>query len=124
MADIGNFTQNSRNQLLIDLKEDIQYDLRDTTENEGEEMSLVKQNLIDILVEYGIEQGLVNDRAGISSVEFLRQDLEGSKKSTPIIVGVLLGVAGFVIAISLDRLVKSQQREIAVLKTQESVQKN
>ena len=117
LADIGNFTQNSRNQLLIDLKEDIQYDLRDTTENEGEEMSLVKQNLSDILVEYGIEQGLVNDRAGISSVEFLRQDLEGSKKSTPIIVGVLLGVAGFVIAISLDRLVKSQQREIAVLKT-------
>ena len=90
MADIGNFTQNSRNQLLIDLKEDIQYDLRDTTENEGEEMSLVKQNLSDILVEYGIEQGLVNDRAGISSVEFLSQDLEGSKKSTPIIVGVLL----------------------------------
>ena len=117
LVDIGNFTQGSRNQLLVDLKEDIQYDLRDTTEDEGKEMSLVKQNLSDILVENGIEQGLVNDRAGISSVEFLRQDLEGSKKSTPIIVGVLLGVAGFVIAISLDRLVKSQQREIAVLKT-------
>ena len=117
LVEIGNFTHNSRNQILVDLSQDIGYDLRDTPNDEGREMSLVKQNLSDILVENGIEQGLVNDRGGITSVEFLRQDLEGSKKSTPIIVGVLLGVAGFVIAISLDRLVKSQQREIAVLKT-------
>ena len=75
-------------------------------------MSLVKQNLSEVLSDNGIELGLVNDRSGISSVEFLRQDLEGSKKSTPIIIAVLLGVAGFVIAISLDRLVKSQQRKL------------
>lgn len=117
LIEFGNFTADSRNKLLIDLAEDIQYDLRDTPENEGEEMSLVKQNLSEVLSDNGIELGLVNDRSGISSVEFLRQDLEGSKKSTPIIIAVLLGVAGFVIAISLDRLVKSQQREIAVLKT-------
>ena len=51
LIDIGNFTSDSRNQLLVDLKEDIQYDLRDTTEDEGKEMSLVKQNLSDVLVQ-------------------------------------------------------------------------
>jgi len=44
-------------------------------------------------------------------------DKEGIENSTPFILGVLFFISGLVIAVSLDRLIRTQAREIAVLRT-------
>ena len=40
LIEFGNFSADSRNKLLIDLADDIQYDLRDTPENEKDKKCL------------------------------------------------------------------------------------
>ena len=57
--------------------------------------------------------GTVADRGELSA-ELLRLDKEGIENSTPFILGVLLFISGLVIAVSLDRLIRTQAREIAV----------
>ena len=57
------------------------------------------------------------DRSGVDSVEFLRADAEGASKSYPIITGMIAMVAGITIFLSLQRLIQSQAREIAILRT-------
>ena len=59
----------------------------------------------------------VYDRTGVSSVEFLRADVDGAAKSYPVITGMLAIVAGITIFLSLQRLIQSQAKEIAVLRT-------
>ncbi|MBO57544.1 MAG: hypothetical protein CMA77_00900 [Euryarchaeota archaeon] len=59
----------------------------------------------------------VYDRTGVTSVEFLRADAEGAMKSYPVITGMLAVVAGITIFLSLQRLIQSQAKEIAVLRT-------
>jgi putative ABC transport system permease protein len=59
----------------------------------------------------------VYDRTGVHSVEFLRADVEGAEKSYPIVSGMLAVVAGITIFLSLQRLIQSQAKEIAVLRT-------
>ena len=59
----------------------------------------------------------VYDRTGVHSVEFLRADVEGAEKSYPVISGMLAVVAGITIFLSLQRLIQSQAKEIAVLRT-------
>ena len=51
------------------------------------------------------------------SVEFLRADAEGAQKSYPYVTGMLALVAGITIFLSLQRLIQSQAREIAILRT-------
>ncbi len=57
------------------------------------------------------------DRSGVASVEFLRADAEGASKSYPIVTGMIAMVAGITIFLSLQRLIQSQAREIAILRT-------
>jgi putative ABC transport system permease protein len=57
------------------------------------------------------------DRSGVDSVEFLRADAEGASKSYPIVTGMIAMVAGITIFLSLQRLIQSQAREIAILRT-------
>ena len=59
----------------------------------------------------------VYDRTGVHSVEFLRADVDGAEKSYPVISGMLAVVAGITIFLSLQRLIQSQAKEIAVLRT-------
>ena len=59
----------------------------------------------------------VYDRTGVISVEFLRADVEGAMKSYPIVTGMIAIVAGITIFLSLQRLIQSQAKEIAVLRT-------
>jgi putative ABC transport system permease protein len=59
----------------------------------------------------------VYDRTGVLSVEFLRADVDGAMKSYPIVTGMIAIVAGITIFLSLQRLIQSQAKEIAVLRT-------
>ena len=51
------------------------------------------------------------------SVEILRADAEGAQKTYPVVTGMLAVVAGITIFLSLQRLIQSQAKEIAVLRT-------
>ncbi|GIS42945.1 MAG: hypothetical protein Ct9H90mP16_00150 [Candidatus Poseidoniales archaeon] len=59
----------------------------------------------------------VFDRTGMYSVEILRADAEGAQKTYPVVTGMLAVVAGITIFLSLQRLIQSQAKEIAVLRT-------
>ncbi len=116
LAEMANYPSDSRNELHIDIEGTPAFDFSDTPQDEGEELIPLKQALTDSLVEMNTS-GNVIDRGGLNGVELLRLDLEGMKKTTPFILGVLLFVTGLVIAVSLDRLIRSQSREIAVMRT-------
>ena len=50
------------------------------------------------------------------SVKILNQDLEGFKQLTPPLSGLILAVAGFTIAMNLQRIIAGQRRQIGVLR--------
>ncbi len=117
LARIAGFEAGTMNSLHIDLPETPDFDIASTTEiNEGKELDEVREGLLSEMRDSGL-QGDVVDRSGMKSPEMLRIDLEGSQKMTPFVLVILLLISGLVIAISIDRLVKSQAREIAVLRT-------
>ena len=116
VAALGGLPESARNQLLVDVEGTPDYDLQDTTTDEGKALRPVKQDLATALDGQNVSSYQVLDRGGIYSVELLRQDLVGSQKSLPVITGLLIGVSGLVIAISLDRLIRSQSKEIGVLR--------
>ncbi len=115
LANISGNTVDARNTLGIDLKGTPQFDLSDTDENEGEELQVLKDEISSFMTE-AETNGTVSDRGDLSA-ELLRLDKEGIENSTPFILGVLLFISGLVIAVSLDRLIRTQAREIAVLRT-------
>jgi len=115
LANISGNTLDARNTLGIDLEGTPQFDLSDTDENEGEELQVLKDEISSFMTEAEIN-GTVSDRGDLSA-ELLRLDKEGIENSTPFILGVLLFISGLVIAVSLDRLIRTQAREIAVLRT-------
>ena len=115
LANISGNTVDARNTLGIDLKGTPQFDLSDTDENEGEELQVLKDEISSFMTE-AETNGTVADRGDLSA-ELLRLDKEGIENSTPFILGVLLFISGLVIAVSLDRLIRTQAREIAVLRT-------
>ena len=115
LANISGNTLDARNTLGIDLKGTPQFDLSDTDENEGEELQVLKDEISSFMTE-AETNGTVADRGELSA-ELLRLDKEGIENSTPFILGVLLFISGLVIAVSLDRLIRTQAREIAVLRT-------
>ncbi len=115
LTNISGNTLDARNTLGIDLKGTPQFDLSDTDENEGEELQVLKDEISSFMTE-AETNGTVADRGELSA-ELLRLDKEGIENSTPFILGVLLFISGLVIAVSLDRLIRTQAREIAVLRT-------
>ena len=115
LANISGNTLDARNTLGIDLEGTPQFDLSDTDEIEGEELQVLKDEISSFMTE-AETNGTVADRGELSA-ELLRLDKEGIENSTPFILGVLLFISGLVIAVSLDRLIRTQAREIAVLRT-------
>ena len=115
LASISGNTPGARNTLGIDLDGTPAFDLSDTEENEGEDLQLLKDSISAYMTE-SETNGTVVDRGELSA-ELLRLDKEGIENSTPFILGVLLFISGLVIAVSLDRLIRTQAREIAVLRT-------
>lgn len=117
LASISGLEPLTRNQLHIDLPGTPSFDYAETADiNEGQQVSDIRLQLVDEIRLLDME-GNVVDRGGMNGPELLRLDLEGTKKSAPFILAVLLIVSGLMIAISISRLVKSQSREIAVLRT-------
>jgi putative ABC transport system permease protein len=112
---LGGYSQGDANYLLLDIEGTPAYDLLSTEINEGEQLNTVLEGIRD---EFGEPYGaMVYDRSGVESVEFLRADSEGAEKSYPVVTGMLAIVAGITIFLSLQRLILSQQREIAILRT-------
>ncbi len=113
---LANLSTGSANLLLIDIVGTPDYDLLSTDEDEGVELTPVIASLTTITTNID-SASIVYDRSGIDSVEFLRTDAETAMKSYPVITGMLVIVAGITIFLSLQRLIQSQAREIAILRT-------
>jgi len=114
---LANRSAGSSNRLLIDVKGSPAYDLQSTDVVEGAELNAVKAQIMDIVAGESDAPFSVYDRSGIYSVELLRADAEGAHKMYPYVTGMIAVVAGITIFLSLQRLIQSQAREIAVLRT-------
>jgi len=109
---LGNFSAGESNLLLIDIM--------GTPDSQSPEESGLSELIagISVIVSENDDSAMsVYDRTGVSSVEFLRGDVEGAEKSYPVVTGMLAVVAGITIFLSLQRLIQSQAKEIAVLRT-------
>ena len=113
---LANLSEGSANFLLIDVLETPEYDLQSTDVKEGEELSEII-DAVTITVTEIDQSAIIYDRSGVESVEFLRADAEGAMKTYPVITAMLVLVAGITIFLSLQRLIQSQAREIAILRT-------
>jgi len=91
--------------------------LQTSTNVEGEELSLIIIELASILQDIDDSPSLVYSRSGIESVELLRTDAEGAMSMYVPVTAMIAIVAGITIFLSLQRLVQSQAREIAILRT-------
>jgi len=114
---LANLSAGSANQLLLDVAGSPEYDLQSTDEVEGERLSEIISSVRDTMMAADDASFITYDRSGVESVEFLRADAEGASKSYPIITGMIAMVAGITIFLSLQRLIQSQAREIAILRT-------
>ena len=114
---LANLTAGSANLLLLDIEGTPEYDLQSTDEVEGKQLSEVIDALSEIVMAGDDAPSRIYDRSGVQSVEFLRADAEGAQRSYPIITGMIAIVAGITIFLSLQRLIQSQAREIAILRT-------
>jgi putative ABC transport system permease protein len=116
MERLTGHTKGSSNTLMIDVEGDASFDLPDTIEYEGQEIDEIKGVVNASLTENEMD-GRIRDRGQNDAVELMRLDLEGAKKMvTPITVMIGI-IAGVTIIVSLQRLVQSQAREIAILRT-------
>ena len=113
---LANVSAGSANILLIDVLGTPEYDLQSTYEKEGELLSAILDS-VTITVTQIDQSAIIYDRSGVESVEFLRSDAEGAMKTYPVITAMLVLVAGITIFLSLQRLIQSQAREIAILRT-------
>ena len=114
---LANLEAGSSNRLLIDITGTPDYDLQSTDKNEGEQLNAIINEVETIVNSIDDAPSSVHDRSGVQSVEFLRADAEGAVKMTPYVTGMLTLVAGITIFLSLQRLIQSQAKEIAVLRT-------
>ena len=105
-----------QNQILLDLDGTPAFDLPDTPMDEGVSIRPLKKHIAATLQRLGMS-GRIRDRGEYDAVEFMRQDLEGAKKtSVPFTVMIAL-IASITLLLSMQRLVQSQAREIAILRT-------
>ena len=112
---LANLSDNSANMILIDVEGTPSYDLQSTNEiDEGEELNLLIDEITQIVADVDNAPMSIYDRSGVFSVEVLRADAEGAAKMFPFVTGM---IAGITIFLSLQRLIQSQAREIAVMRT-------
>ena len=116
MARLTNTSLGSSNTLLLDVDGTPSFDLPDTESYEGDEIDAVKSLVTDALVEAELE-GRIRDRGQNEPVEIMRQDLESAKRSSVPFTVMIAAIASITIVLSLQRLVQSQAKEIAVLRT-------
>ncbi len=109
--------EDARTSLQIDVKGTPEYDLISTAEIEGERLTNLTAIFAGVLEKHGIGNVRVEDRSAMYSIEILRQDLEGNEVILPYFLAILSGISAIVIAVSLDRLVRRQSKEIAVMRT-------
>ena len=117
MSRLTNLSLGSANLLLIDVEGTPGYDLQDTDQNEGEALNVIIESVNSVLESSSESPVITYDRSGVPSVELLRQDAKGAADTFPFITGMLAMVAGITIFLSLQRLIQSQSREIAILRT-------
>ncbi|MCH2648178.1 MAG: FtsX-like permease family protein, partial [Candidatus Poseidoniaceae archaeon] len=113
---LANVSAGTANMLLIDVFDTPEYDLESTDEKEGEELSAIIDSMTITVTDID-QSAIIYDRSGVESVELLRADAEGAMKTYPVITAMLVLVAGITIFLSLQRLIQSQAREIAILRT-------
>ena len=114
---LTNKAPKSANFLLLDIEGTPSYDLQSTAIDEGPELGKIVAALSAQIGPLTTAPTTVYNRSNVQSVEFLRADAEGAMKSYPYITGMLALVAGITIFLSLQRLIQSQAREIAILRT-------
>lgn len=114
---LANLTSGSSNIILIDVLGDPDYDIPSTDENEGTELTSLVSSIDETISNMEDNPTLVYDRSQVFSVEILRADAEGAMMFYVPITGMIAAIAGITIFLSLQRLVQSQSREIAILRT-------
>ncbi len=117
LENLANLSSGSSNHLLIDIVGTPEYDLQSTDEIEGEELSAVILEINSLMEGIDDSPSLVYSRSGIDSVEFLRADAESAMEIYIPVTAMIAIVAGITIFLSLQRLIQSQSREIAILRT-------
>ena len=116
MARLTGEVLGTSNTILLDVEGTPSYDLPDTSEDEGDEIDEVKE-LVDAALTEAALDARVRDRGQNEPVEVMRQDLEGTKRTTVPFTVMIASIASITIVLSLQRLVQSQAKEIAVLRT-------
>ncbi len=116
MARLTGEVLGTSNMILIDVEGTPSFDLPDTSEDEGDEIDEVKE-LVDAALDEAALDARVRDRGQNEPVEVMRQDLEGTKRTTVPFTVMIASIASITIVLSLQRLVQSQAKEIAVLRT-------
>lgn len=104
------------NTILLDVEGTPSFDYPDTEAYEGTEIDTVK-SMVDESLNASQLDARIRDRGQSEQVEIMRQDLEASKRmATPFTI-MIAAIASITIILSLQRLVQSQAKEIAVLRT-------
>ena len=116
MARLTGESLGSSNTIVLEIDGTPSYDLSTTSEYEGDEIDAVKQ-LVSTSMEENDIDARVRDRGQNEPIELLRQDLEGAKSTSIPFTVMITVIASITIVLSLQRLVQSQAREIAVLRT-------
>ncbi|MEC8709722.1 MAG: FtsX-like permease family protein, partial [Candidatus Thermoplasmatota archaeon] len=116
MARLTNASLGVSNTLLLDVDGTPSFDLPDTEAYEGREIDEVKSLVSDALEAAALD-GRIRDRGQNEPVEIMRQDLESAKRSSVPFTVMIAAIASITIVLSLQRLVQSQAKEIAVLRT-------
>ena len=106
----------SSNTIMLDVEGTPNFDLSTTIEYEGQEIDDIKPIVNSSLSENEMD-GRIRDRGQNDAVEFMRLDLEGTQKSVTPITIMIGSIAAITIVLSLQRLIQSQSREIAILRT-------
>ena len=114
---LANLSSGSSNIILIDVLGSPDYDIPTTDEDDGPELTSLVSSIDEVVSSMEDNPSLVYDRSQVFSVEILRADAEGAMLYYAPITGMIAVIAGITIFLSLQRLVQSQSREIAVLRT-------
>ncbi len=116
MARLTGESLGSSNTIVLEIDGTPSFDLPTTAVYEGDEIDAVKAMVGTSMDENNID-ARVRDRGQNEPIEIMRQDLEGSKRTTVPFTVMIAVIASITIVLSLQRLVQSQSREIAVLRT-------
>ena len=113
---LAGLSEGSSNTVMLDVSGTPGFNIPTTAEYEGQEIDDIKQ-VVNISMVENLMDGRVRDRGQNDAVEFMRLDLEGTKKMVTPITIMIGSIAAITIVLSLQRLVQSQAREIAILRT-------